>query len=134
MNDCQPGEKCWMSSMEPCRYIARTFLFITIKHLQTNMYSTKTKKKNEILLISTATKTGGGGKGKKEKEEEKKEEEEEDERVFFSKRKISDARGRQPVVISDRNIRVDLVPNEINLLTVVVMQVEEDERTTTIRF
>ena len=94
----------------------------------------KNKKKNEILLISTATKTGGGGKGKKEKEEEKKEEEEEDERVFFSKRKISDARGRQPVVISDRNIRVDLVPNEINLLTVVVMQVEEDERTTTIRF
>lgn len=72
MNDCQPGEKCWMSSMEPCRYIARTFLFITIKHLQTNIYSTKTKERNPAN--STATKM----EGRKKKEEE-------EDQFFFSK-------------------------------------------------
>lgn len=45
MNDCQPGEKCSMSSVEACCYIARTFLVITIKHLQTNIYSMQKKKK-----------------------------------------------------------------------------------------
>lgn len=47
MNDCRPGEKCRTSSVEPCRYIARTFLVITMKHLQKNIH----ERNNEFLLI-----------------------------------------------------------------------------------
>lgn len=106
--------------MEPCRYIARTFLFITIKHLQTNMYSTKKQKRNPAN--STATKVGGGGKKKKEDQ-------------FFSflptrSERYSNRKKKKKDPSWSRSKRY----NELISLTVVVMQVEEDERTTTIRF
>lgn len=106
--------------MEPCRYIARTFLFITIKHLQTNMYSTKKQKRNPAN--STATKVGGGGKKKKEDQ-------------FFSflptrSERYSNRKKKKKDPSWSRSKRY----NELISLTVVVMQVEEDERTTTMRF
>lgn len=106
--------------MEPCRYIARTFLFITIKHLQTNMYLTKKQKRNPAN--STATKVGGGGKKKKEDQ-------------FFSflptrSERYSNRKKKKKDPSWSRSKRY----NELISLTVVVMQVEEDERTTTMRF
>lgn len=106
--------------MEPCRYIARTFLFITIKHLQTNMYSTKKQKRNPAN--STATKVGGGGKKKEEDQ-------------FFSflptrSERYSNRKKKKKDPSWSRSKRY----NELISLTVVVMQVEEDERTTTMRF
>lgn len=107
--------------MEPCRYIARTFLFITIKHLQTNMYSTKKQKRNPAN--STATKVGGGGKKKKKKISFF---------LFFRQEAnvipIGKKKKKDPSWSRSKRY------NELISLTVVVMQVEEDERTTTIRF